>query len=75
MSLILAEGNIDVFTVMEPFTIIPGPPGTQPGSIQGADLQSAVAAGFPPIMTVGFPSMSASGRPGCGAGVGTGAGG
>ena len=74
-SLIRAEGNIDALTVMEPFTIIPGPPGTQPGSIQGADLQRAVAAGFPPIITVGLPSIRASGRPGCGTGVGTGAGG
>ena len=75
MSLMRAEGNMPAFTVMEPFTIIPGPPGTHPGSKHGAVLQSAVAAGFPPIMTVGLHSMSASGSPGCGAGVGTGAGG
>ena len=60
---------------MEPFVIIPGPPGTHPGRVQGPDLQSAVADGLPPIMTVGFPSISARGNPGWGAGVGTGAGG
>ena len=75
ISLIRAEGNILVFTVIEPFTIIPGPPGTHPGSIHGAVLHRAVAAGFPPIMTVGFPSINARGSPGCGTGVGTGAGG
>lgn len=75
ISLIRAVGNIDAFTVMEPLTIMPGPPGTQPGSIQGAVLHSAVAAGLPPIITVGFPSINASGRPGWGTGVGTGAGG
>lgn len=75
MSLMRAEGNMLVFTVIEPFTIIPGPPGTHPGSIQGAVLHKAVAAGFPPTITVGLPSISASGSPGCGVGVGTGAGG
>ena len=75
ISLILAEGNMLDFTVIEPLTIIPGPPGTHPGSMHGAVLHKAVAAGFPPIITVGFPSINASGSPGCGAGVGTGAGG
>ena len=70
-----AAGIICTFTVIEPLVIIPGPAGTHPGSIQGADLHNAVAAGFPPIMTVGFPSIKAKGKPGCGAGVGTGAGG
>ena len=74
-SLTLAAGMLLIMTAIEPFAIIPGPPGTQPGSMQGADLQVAVAAGLLPIMTVGFPSMIANGSPGCGTGVGTGAGG
>ena len=64
ISLIRAVGNMLAFTVIDPFTIIPGPPGTHPGNIQGAVLHSAVAAGFPPIITVGLPSMRASGKPG-----------
>ena len=75
ISLMRAAGNILAFTVIDPFTIIPGPPGTQPGSMHGAVLHKAVAAGFPPIITVGLPSINAKGSPGCGAGVGTGAGG
>ena len=75
MSLSRAAGIICTLTVIEPLVIIPGPPGTQPGKVQGPDLQSAVAAGLPPIMTVGFPSINGRGSPGCGAGVGTGAGG
>ena len=71
----LATGIIWTFTVIEPLVIIPGPPGTQPGSIHGADLHSAVAAGFPPIITVGLPSINAKGSAGWGCGVGTGAGG
>ena len=70
-----AAGMLLIMTAIEPFAIIPGPPGTQPGSMQGADLQVAVAAGLLPIMTVGLPSMIANGSPGCGTGVGTGAGG
>ena len=64
MSPILAEGIIIVLTVMDPFVIIPGPPGTQLGKMHGAVLHRAVAAGLFPIMTVGLPSMSAKGRPG-----------
>ena len=71
----LAAGIICTFTVIDPLVIIPGPAGTHPGSIQGADLHNAVAAGLPPIITVGLPSISANGRAGCGCGVGTGAGG
>ena len=71
----LATGIICTFTVIEPLVIIPGPAGTHPGSIQGAVLHSAVAAGLPPIITVGLPSINAKGSPGCGWGVGTGAGG
>ena len=52
---------------MDPLEIIPGPAGTQPGNIQGADLHNAVAAGLPPIITVGFPSINAKGNAGCGA--------
>ena len=70
-----AAGIICTFTVIDPLVIMPGPAGTHPGSMQGAVLHNAVAAGFPPIMTVGFPSIKAKGSAGCGCGVGTGAGG
>jgi hypothetical protein len=75
ISFTLAAGIICIFTVIDPFDIIPGPPGTQPGNIQGADLHSAVAAGLLPIITVGFPSIITKGKPGWGTGVGTGPGG
>jgi hypothetical protein len=43
--------------------------------MQGMVLLPSVAAGMLPIITVKQPSMMASGRPGWGTGVGTGAGG
>ena len=51
-------------TVPDPLLIIPGPPGIHEGKEQGADLQRTVAAGFPPILTVGFPSIIERGNPG-----------
>lgn len=75
MSLARAAGLLPMSTVNEPRRILPGPPGTQPGSMQGMVLLPSVAAGMLPIITVKQPSMMASGRPGWGTGVGTGAGG
>ncbi len=63
-------------TVIEPIMTSPGPPGTQPGKRHGIVMEVAVAAGKLPIITVGTPGgMIVSGRPGCGNGVGAGAGG
>jgi len=64
MSLTLAAGIFETMTVMDPFATMPGPPGTQPGNIQGADLHVAVAAGILLIITVGFPSIITRGKPG-----------
>jgi hypothetical protein len=62
-------------TVVEPSEIIPGPAGTHDGNEQGAVISDNLAAGLPPINTVGAPFTIANGRGGCGTGVGTGAGG
>lgn len=76
MSLTRAAGSLPIITVMEPRVIIPGPPGTQPGSMHGTDCDVAVAAGRPPISTVAHVLLTmVSGSAGCGSGVGTGAGG
>ena len=42
-------------TVGEPIMIIPGPPGTQPGRMQGMVWSPMHAAGKLPIRTVGAP--------------------
>jgi hypothetical protein len=56
--------------------IMPGPAGMQPGNRHGIVMEVTVAAGRLPIKTVGAPGgMIASGNPGCGNGVGVGAGG
>lgn len=56
--------------------MMPGPAGTQPGNMHGIVIELTVAAGRPPIITVGAPGgMICSGSPGCGTGVGAGAGG
>ena len=73
MSLILAAGILPINTVAEPFEIIPGPPGTQLGSIQGTVVSVTRAAGMLPINTVGWPLIIASGNAGWATGVGTGA--
>lgn len=75
MSPTRAAGNEPISTVAEPFATRPGPPGTQPGNMQGAVVLVTVAAGLPPISTVGTPLMIAKGNAGCGTAVGTGAGG
>lgn len=63
-------------TVAEPLAIIPGPAGTQEGSVQGLDWSVIRAAAMPPILTVAAPGgMIARGRAGCASGVGVGAGG
>ncbi len=75
MSFIRAAGSPPMNTVGEPNAIIPGPPGTHPGSVQGAVVSETRAAGKLPIRTVGWPLMIANGNAGCGTAVGTGAGG
>lgn len=75
MSPTRAAGMLLISTVAEPFATIPGPPGTHPGSMHGAVVSVALAAGAPPTSTVGAPMMIVKGSAGCGRGVGTGAGG
>ena len=70
-----AAGNPPIMTVADPLATMPGPPGTQPGSMQGVVVLVKVAAGCPPISTVGTPLMIVRGRAGWGTGVGVGAGG
>ena len=71
-----AAGKPPIRTVAEPLMIMPGPAGMQPGNMQGIVIDVMVAAGIPPIKTVGAPGgMIMSGRPGWGMGVGVGAGG
>ena len=68
-----AAGIPPMITVVDPKEIIPGPPGTQPASRQGAERSVTRAAGLPPIKTVGHPLTIAKGMAGWGVGVGTGA--
>jgi hypothetical protein len=76
MSPLRAAGNMSIFTVAEPITIIPGPAGTQLGRVQGPDMSVTRAAGIMSILVVTDPGgMIARGNPGWGTGVGTGAGG
>ena len=60
-------------TVVDAIEIIPGPPGTHPAGIQGEVVSVDLAAGLPPIITVGAPLIIVCGVGGCGKGVGTGA--
>jgi len=53
MSPTLAAGIFPISTVIDPFMIMPGPPGTQAGSIHGEVMSVTRAAGVPPISTVG----------------------
>ena len=55
-------------TLDEPMAIMPGPPGTQDGSRQGWVVSVTRAAGWPPMVTVGAPTMMGSGNGGWGAG-------
>jgi len=75
MSVILAAGIPPTITVADPMTTFPGPAGTQPAVIQGPVVLPTVAAGWPPMRTLNAPVTIGSGKPGCGTGVGTGAGG
>ena len=70
----LAAGSPPIVTVADPFSIMPGPPGTQAGIMQGCVWSVCRAAGCPPIVTVGqHGGMICNGIGGCGAGVGDGA--
>ncbi len=73
LSFARAAGIFAIMTVPDPFEMSPGPAGTQPGSMHGADISATLAAGIFPIMTVGAPLTIAKGSAGCGTGVGTGA--
>jgi hypothetical protein len=76
MSPMRAAGRFAIITVAEPMATMPGPAGTQVGSMHGCDMSVTRAAGTPPIITVGAPGgIMASGSGGCGSGVGVGAGG
>jgi len=59
-----AAGILPISTVIDPFMIMPGPPGTHPGSRHGEVMSVSRAAGMPPINTVGCPLMMGSGRAG-----------
>src|ERR1700680_5053531 len=72
MSPTRAAGCPQIITVADAFMMTPGPAGMQPGSEQGAVMSPIRAAGLPPISTVTPPGgMMASGKAGCGVGVGT----
>ncbi len=75
MSPTRAAGMFSISTVPDPRAIIPGPLGTQPGSVQGVVVSVSRAAGWPPISTVAAPLMMVNGSAGWAEGVGTGAGG
>lgn len=75
MSPTRAAGRLQINTVGDPFAMMPGPPGTQPGSMHGVVMSVTRAAGRLPMSTVGAPLMMIKGRAGWGTGVGTGAGG
>lgn len=75
MSPARAAGMLPISTVADPSAIIPGPPGTQPGSMHGPVVSVRRAAGMLPISTVASPLRIVSGSAGCADGVGTGAGG
>lgn len=69
MSPTRAASRLLIFTVADPFAIIPGPPGTHPGKLHGLVWSVARAAGLFPIFTVGLPGgMIAKGSGGCGIG-------
>ena len=71
-----AAGMLAINTVPEPMVTTPGPAGTHDGRVQGPDPLPTTAAGMLLMRTVEIaPEMIPRGRPGCGTGVGTGAGG
>jgi hypothetical protein len=55
MSFTRAAGLPPINTVGAPTTMVPGPPGIQPGSIQGVVMSPTTAAGMLLISTVGAP--------------------
>ena len=55
MSFTRATGFLQAITDVEPMATIPGPPGTQPGNIQGSDWSITTAAGILHTMTVAAP--------------------
>jgi hypothetical protein len=75
MSPTRAAGSEPINTFVEPICTIPGPAGTQPGSMHGMVMSVMRAAGKLPIRTFGCPLIIANGNGGCGIGVGTNAGG
>ena len=68
-----AAGMNPIITEDDPFAMIPGPPGTQTGIVQGCVISVTRAAGIFPIITFGAPFTMFRGIGGCGAGVGVGA--
>ena len=72
-SLTRAAGMPAIITVAEPLLMMPGPPGTQLGSMHGVDWSVTRAAGLFEIITVGAPLMMVNGNAGCATGVGVGA--
>ncbi len=64
MSLTRAAGMLPMITVAEPWTICPGPAGTQGMSEHGAVMSMIRAAGWLPISTVGSPFTIVSGMGG-----------
>ena len=75
MSPTRAAGSLPIITVVDALEIMPGPAGIQPGSIQGIVISVLRAAGILLISTLGWPFAIINGKPGCGMGVGLGAGG
>jgi hypothetical protein len=70
-----AAGIPPIITEVDPLDTMAGPAGTQPATVQGIDWPVTFAAGMFAINTVKHPDTNAPGSPGCGTGVGTGAGG
>ena len=71
MSLTRAAGLLPINTVGAPITIVPGPPGTHPGSIQGVVMSPITAAGMLLMRTVGAPGpVIVNGTAGWGIGAG-----
>lgn len=64
MSPIRAAGRLPTITVIDAKLIIPGPAGTQLGNMQGAVVSVMRAPGWPPINTLTWPLMIASGMGG-----------
>lgn len=67
-----AAGILPMSTVTDVFRMIPGPAGTQAGSVQILVMSVMRAAGNLPTSTVGHPLTIGSGNGGCGNGNGGG---